>query len=378
MSIHPRRASRDLFDTLYGGPPEMTVRVPGRINLIGEHTDYNDGFVMPMAIELATWVTLRPRRDRTVHIASLGYPPVSFSLNGLERGHDWADYVRGVAWVMGAYRLSGWDGAIATDIPIGAGLSSSAALSVAAVLCFAAVSGSSWEAKEAALVARRSENDWVGAGVGIMDPLIVAAGGSMLIDCRDLTMCPVPPPEGAEIVILDSGTRRHLVDSEYGERRAACERATRAAGVPSLRDLSVSDLPRLAGMVDAVTFRRARHVITENQRVLVAADALGRGDVGLFGRLMVDSHRSLRDDYTVTSEVLDTLVAISLDTSGCRGARMTGAGFGGCVVALVDRSALPDFMDSVAKRWKEATHRRLRMYVGRAAEGGIVYSGDSR
>jgi galactokinase len=365
-----------LFDARFGGEPNFIIRAPGRVNLIGEHTDYNDGFVLPMAIERATWVALRPRPDRMVSIASVGHEDVAFDLNDFERGDDgWAEYVKGVAWAIGSKELSGWEGAFASDIPIGAGLSSSAALEIAAALAFSTASNLPWEPTAAAVDAQRCENEWMGLGSGIMDQLIIATaeeGNATLIDCRTLNLHPAPLPDGVAIVILDTGTRRELVGSEYDDRRSACERASAAAGVEALRDLAVTDMNDLADVVDPVTFRRARHVVTENARTVEAATALETGDVIRFGRLMAESHRSLRDDYEVSSSALDLMVDIASGLDGCLGARMTGAGFGGCAVALVRNDEANRFAGEVADRYSAASDNESLVYVTGAAAGALI------
>ncbi|MEA3510641.1 MAG: galactokinase [Actinomycetota bacterium] len=364
------------FRDRFGGNPEFVVRAPGRVNLIGEHTDYNDGFVLPMAIDRAVWIALRTRDDRMVRIVSSGHPEAEFDLDDLVQGIDgWAEYVKGVAWSTGSAGLSGWDGAVASDIPIGAGLSSSAALEIATALVFATVSGDEWDPIASALVAQRAENEWVGVSCGIMDQLIVATaseGHATLIDCRTLELAPVPLPDDATIVILDTGTRRQLVDSEYDERRRACERAAEAAAVPALRDLTSADLDVLTSLVDDITLRRARHVVTENDRTIEAATALRAGDTTRFGQLMDASHRSLRDDFQVSSEALDLMVEIASGVDGCLGARMTGAGFGGCAVALVASSAPATFVDKVVERYASVTGLEPKAYVTGAASGASV------
>lgn len=369
-------AAAALFRDRFGGDPEFVVRAPGRVNLIGEHTDYNDGFVLPMAIDRSVWIALRARDDRVVRIVSSGHPETEFDLDGLVQGIDgWAEYVKGVAWSTGSVGLSGWDGAVASDIPTGAGLSSSAALEVAATLVFATVSGEQWDPIASALAAQRAENEWVGVSCGIMDQLIVATaseGHATLIDCRTLELAPVPLPDDVAIVILDTGTRRQLVDSEYDERRRACEGAAEAASVPALRDLSVADLEALSDLVDEVTLRRARHVVTENDRTVEAAAALGSGDTARFGQLMEASHRSLRDDFQVSSEALDLMVEIASGVDGCLGARMTGAGFGGCAVALVAASEAAAFVDEVVESYASATGLEPKAYVTGAASGAGV------
>ncbi len=366
----------DLFSTRFGGEPDFVIRAPGRVNLVGEHTDYNDGFVLPMAIEQATWIAVRATHDRTIRLASDEHDDAEFSLDHLVREvGPWSEYVKGVAWAMGAAHLRGWEGALASDIPIGAGLSSSAALEVASVLAFVTISDQTWDPTASALTAQRAENEWVGVSCGIMDQLIVAtaeAGHATLIDCRTLGLTPAPIPDDVAVVILDTGTRRQLAESAYDERREACERAARAAGVPALRDLSVDDLDELARAVDDVTLRRARHVITENARTIEAATALGDGNVRRFGELMNDSHTSLHGDFEVSSDALDLMVEIASGIDGCIGARMTGAGFGGCAVALLRDDAAESFVTEVTRRYSAVSSNKPFAYVTKAAAGARI------
>jgi len=374
--VTPEGSAVALFTDRFGGRPEIILRAPGRVNLIGEHTDYNDGFVFPMAIERATWVAVRRRRDRTVRVASVGHPDASFDLTALTRGgDDWAEYVKGIAWALGPASLAGWEGAFATDIPIGAGLSSSAALGVAGALAFVTVSGGAWHPADAARAAQRVENEWLGLGSGIMDQLIIATaieGHASLIDCRTLEAAPTPLPKDVVAVILDTGTRRELVASAYDDRRAACERAARTAGVSALRDLTLIDLERVARDLEPEDLRRARHVVTENRRTVEAAKALAAGDLGRFGQLMAEAHRSIRDDFEASSDALDLMVEIAASSDGCVGARMTGGGFGGCAVALVRDEHAPAFVEEVGRRYAVASGREPRAYVTRAAAGASI------
>ncbi len=343
-----------LFRSRFAGEPEVLVRSPGRVNLIGDHTDYNDGFVLPMAIDRALWIAARRRDDRTLRVATEGAPAAVLDLDRVEhRAGEWTEYVMGVAWSLSAsgHPTPAWEGAVASDIPIGAGLSSSAALELGAARVFVALADSSWDGAVMAQLAQRAENQWVGMACGIMDQLVVSTaeeGAALLIDCRSLVRTPVGLPDGVSVLIVDSGTRRSLVDSAYNERRAACERAAAALGVAALRD---ADLAGVAGVaLDAVTLRRARHVVEENRRVLEFADRLRRGDLVAAGRLMTESHASLRDDFEVSTPVLDELAAALDATEGCFGARLTGAGFGGCLVALVTPAAAGSVADAVRAR----------------------------
>jgi galactokinase len=364
------------FEERQGGPPAFVVRAPGRVNLIGEHTDYNDGYVMPMAIDRAMWIALRPRTDRRVVGYSLDLDQtVDFGLAriGDERA-GWGDYVKGVAWALqdAGYELQGWEGVVAGDVPIGAGLSSSAALEMASIRAFAAVSGFAWEAAEAARIGQRAENEWVGVSCGIMDQLISAAGvdgHALLIDCRSLEMQPVPLPPGTSIVVLDTTTRRGLVDSVYNERRAQCEDAARFFGVPALRDVSLDLFQAREEELDDPKRRRARHVVTEDARTLDAAEAMRRGDALALGKLMNASHVSLRDDFEVSSHELNVIVECAQRENACCGARMTGAGLGGCAVALARADAAAAFSGAVADCYERATGLAPNVYVCSAADG---------
>ncbi len=357
----------------------MVVRAPGRVNLIGEHTDYNDGFVLPMAIDRAVWIALRPRPDQRVLLHSLDFEQAAgFSLDQLRHENaGWVEYCRGVAWALqeAGYSLAGWEGVMAGNVPIGAGLSSSAALELATARAFAAVSGWPWEAATMARIAQRAENQWVGMNCGIMDQMIAAAGRAghaLLIDCRSLATEAVPLPPGTVVVVLDTATRRELVESAYNERRAQCEAAARFFGAPALRDVTLAEFEALAGQLDPIIRRRARHVISENERTLQAAAAMCQGDAVTLGRLMDASHESLRQDFEVSRPELDTMAALARQQPGCYGARMTGGGFGGCAIALVETAAAPDFTTQVAAAYQAATGRQPKVYVCTATDGAEV------
>jgi len=375
MTIEPLDLAR-LHEERFGGPPKWIVRAPGRVNLIGEHTDYNDGFVLPLAIDRAIWIALEPRDDGRVVVYSADFEQSGeFSLSGLKQEQQgWLEYLKGVAWSLqdAGYPLTGWQGVVRGDVPRGAGLSSSAALEVAATRAFAAVSGWTWEPVSMAKLGQRAENRWVGVNCGIMDQLISAAGReshALLIDCRSLELAPVPFPSGVAVAILDTSTRRGLVDSEYNERRASCEAAAKAFQVDALRDVDLARFERERDRLDPTIARRARHVISENQRTLAAAEAMRRGDVESLGRLMDESHESLRADYEVSSQALDAMVAAARAHPACRGARMTGAGFGGCAVAVIDAASSDDFRRRVADEYQKRTGLVPTVYVCRATEG---------
>jgi galactokinase len=370
-----RQRVTDEFHRNFGAPPAFVVRAPGRVNLIGEHTDYNDGFVLPMAIDRDIWIALRRRTDRRVVLRSLDFTePVDFSLDDLEHAEGWAEYVRGSAWVLEeeGFNIGGWEGVLAGDIPIGAGLSSSAALELALLKTFWAVSPWAWDGRRMAQMARRIENEWVGVQSGIMDQLISSlgeAGHALLIDCRSLETSSVPLPAGTRVVVLDTGTRRGLVDSAYNERVAQCQEAAAYFGVPALRDVSLETFEEDHPRLDGLALRRARHVVSENARTLQAAEAMRAGDSSALGQLMKASHRSLRDDYEVSSKELDVMVEVALRQAGCYGARMTGGGFGGCAVALVEERVVDGFVESVGVGYADQTGITPSVYVCRASAG---------
>jgi galactokinase len=370
------------FQEHFNATPRYIVRAPGRVNLIGEHTDYNDGFVLPMAIDRATWIALSPRNDGHVEVYSLDFDAsIEFSLADFKNEDaGWAEYVKGVAWVLqeAGHPINGWNGVIAGDVPIGAGLSSSASIELATARAFAAISGVEWEPANMARMSQKAENQWVGMNCGIMDQMISAAGvagTALLIDCRSLATENVPLPAGTVVVVLDTATRRGLVDSAYNERRSQCEAAAKTFGIQALRDISLADFERRAGELDEVTRRRARHVISENERTLAAADAMKAGEAAALGQLMNASHVSLRDDFEVSSEALDVMVEKAQAHKGCIGARMTGAGFGGCAVALVRADQAESFAKQVSEAYTKATDLEPSIYICTPAQGAEVVRG---
>jgi galactokinase len=380
MSLYSRVSKA--FTERFHASPRFLVRAPGRVNLIGEHTDYSGGFVLPMAIDRAIWIALRPRQDGEVHVHSLDFDETaSFRLQSLQNtGEGWAEYLKGVAWALqeAGHGLRGWQGVLAGDIPRGAGLSSSAALELATARAFAAVSDLPWDPAQMAKLCQRAENEWVGMRCGIMDQMISAAGQAdhaLLIDCRSLATTAVPLPPETVVVVLDTATRRGLVDSAYNERRRQCEAAARFFGVPALRDVSMEQFEARAGELDQVTLRRARHVITENARTLEAAEAMRRGDAVELGRLMNASHSSLRDDFEVSSAALNAMVECARQEDGSYGARMTGAGFGGCAIALVREETAVTASASIAACYRRATGTEPNIYTCAAADGADVVAG---
>jgi galactokinase len=363
------------FQEIFGEKPAFLVRAPGRVNLIGEHTDYNDGFVLPMAIDRAAWIALRPRDDRSVRAYSLDYQETAeFPLNDLQKGKGWAEYLKGVANELktASLHVEGWDGVLGGDVPKGAGLSSSAAVEMAAARAFAAVSGFNWEPARMAQIGQRAENHWVGVNCGIMDQMASAAaraGHALFLDCRSLEYEQVPLPDGVVVVVMDTSTRRGLVDSAYNERRAQCEAAANFFGVPALRDVSLEEFQAKSGVLENTVMRRARHVITENRRVLGAVAAMRAGDSRILGRLFNESHASLRDDFQVTNEALNQIVDAAQAHPACYGARMTGAGFGGCAVALVEAEQVETFISTAMEEYRRRTGLEARFCICQAAEG---------
>jgi galactokinase len=375
------------FTHLYGSAPTQAVRAPGRVNLIGEHTDYNDGFCLPMAIERDVLMLLRPRSDTTVRVSSLQQKNLEIFDVGPSEGTSihkassvsarWADYVKGCAQVLRqeGFRLRGVDLALTGDVPLGSGLSSSAALEVATMHALLGANGLSMPAERIARLAQRAENSYVGTNCGILDQLSSAcavAGQAMLMDCRTLQLTPAPLPEGVCVVIADTGKRRGLVDSAYNERRAQCEAGARALGVSHLRDVSLAGLWRAAQerRLDALALRRCEHVVAENGRTQAAFACLRAGDAVALGQLMDQSHADLRDKFEVSCMELDQMVALARALPGCLGSRMTGAGFGGCTVSLVRESEAEAFIQGLNAAYRAAQPTlAMAVYRTRPAAG---------
>ncbi len=377
------RTVREAFYDLYGGGEPRLFHAPGRVNLIGEHTDFNDGFVLPMAIDRGTTVAAAPRPDRQVSAHSVNLNRTAeFDLDapGPRRRGVWFDYVEGVAQALirrGA-RLRGAELVIASDVPSGAGLSSSAALEVSTGMALVAVSGVELDLKELALAGQEAEHTYVGTKCGIMDQFTSAcgrAGHALLIDCRSLEATPIPLDTSETVVVVcDTHVKHQLASSAYNERRADCERGVELLrealpGLKALRDVSVEALRAHEERLPETVRRRCRHVVTENARTLRAAAALEAGGVDELGRLMWLSHESLRDDYEVSCAELDALVEIAAGVPGVAGARMTGGGFGGCTVNLVRRGALERFREIAAREYERKFGVELSVYVVEASDG---------
>ena len=372
----------EAFEQHFTGSAPRLFQAPGRVNLIGEHTDYNDGFVMPVAIDRHVVLAARARQDGRVRLWSVDFQQVAeFSLDAIlpDPAAPWSNYVRGVSRVLQleGFVLQGMDAAIAGNVPIGSGLSSSAAIEMAVAVAFRALHSLEIAPEQLAQLCQRAENDFVGMKCGIMDQFIAALGQpghALWIDCRSLEYEPVPLPAEASVVVCDTMKRRGLVDSDYNARRQECERAVdllqgRLPGVQALRDVTSADLARYGSLLPPVVRRRCMHVVSENERVLVAADALREGRVTQFGRLMDESHASLRDDYEVSCPELDLMVDLARQAPGCLGARMTGAGFGGCTVNWVRADQTAEFAGLVGEQYLAKSGVVPEVYICHASGG---------
>lgn len=372
---------RIAFCAAFGGAPDVVARAPGRVNLIGEHTDYNDGFVFPCAIGFETRVAARARNDSLYRVmaADFGTTIDTFQALGVmerSRENPWSNYVRGVVVEMrrAGFEVKGADLAIAGNLPQGAGLSSSAALEVAMALAVAALAGrAGTDRTEIAKICQRAENDFVGCKCGIMDQLVSARGvdgAALLIDCRSLDCRPVSAPEDAAILIVHSGVIHGHVEGKYNERRRQCEEAAAMLGVAKLRDADEAVLARHENQLDPVTFRRARHVITENRRTIEAADAFARSDLAALGRLMRESHLSMRDDFEITTPDIDRLAAITNTAIGeAGGARMTGGGFGGAVVAVARKVRVEEIANQITAAYRRPDGKPTEILNEKPAAG---------
>jgi galactokinase len=363
-----------------GSPPELVAKAPGRVNLIGEHTDYNGGFVLPAAIDYATYVAIAKRSDTRLNVVALDWNDETDTVDlsaPQEFNHTrmWPNYVRGVVeqLLKRGLPVGGCDLVISGNIPQGAGLSSSASLEVALGKAISELCGSSLSALDLARVGQDAENQFVGCACGIMDQLISASGAAdhaVLIDCRDFTTTPVGLPDGYAIMIINSNVRRGLVDSEYNLRRLQCETAARHYGVALLREISTDQLHDGRGNLDLLSFNRARHVVEENDRVLQMVDALAAGNLQLVSGFMADSHESMKSLFEITVPAVDFLVDIVAEVlHGDGGVRMTGGGFGGCVIALVANDRLTAVADVVQEKYPQNTGLQADVYLASATQG---------
>ncbi|MEG3134563.1 galactokinase [Rouxiella sp. T17] len=373
----------EIFEQAFGYPATMTIKAPGRVNLIGEHTDYNDGFVLPCAIDYETVIACGQRNDRTIRVIAADYDNQQdeFSLEEpivSTTALPWANYVRGVVkhLLLRNGDFSGADMVISGNVPQGAGLSSSASLEVAVGQALKSLYDLPIDGVQLALNGQEAENQFVGCNCGIMDQLISALGKedhALLIDCRSLETKAVSMPKDASVVIINSNVKRGLVDSEYNTRRKQCEEAARFFDVKALRDVSLAEFAAKSAELDPMTARRARHVITENDRTEAAAIALSQGDLKKMGVLMAESHVSMRDDFEITVPPIDTLVEIVKSVIGDRGGvRMTGGGFGGCIVALMPSDLVDEVRKTVAHEYHAKTGIKETFYVCQASEGASV------
>jgi galactokinase len=378
------------FRERFGSEPSILVRSPGRVNLIGEHTDYNLGYVLPLAIDRYTKLAAGPRSDKKLNIYSetMGQS-IEIALDNhiglMGEASHWANYARGVAWWLEEhdYHPTGANVLIWGDLPVGAGLSSSASVLMGLLAAISAVSGWDIPRPEMARAAQKIENDFIGVPVGIMDQMVIGLAepkSALLIDCRSLNTTTVPlnlDAKGLSLIVANSGISRDLADSAYARRRRECEAALGALKVitynlelESLRDVDSKMLSQYGSKLYPTLYKRARHVVTENERVLQSVSALQDNDFEELGRLMNESHDSLRHDFEVSNPFMDRLVDLAHETEGVLGARLTGAGFGGCTVNLVRNEAIRDFNRNVVRRYSEETSLKAETYVVRPV-GGI-------
>ena len=372
------------FRDKFGAEPTISVRSPGRVNLIGEHIDYNDGFVLPMAIPLQTEMALRPRDDGDVILHSPLFGDTRhFQLSSYGKQNHWIDYAQAVASELQRenIELSGFEGIVMSNVPLASGLSSSASFEVAVALAFLHGAGVQKSPRDVALLCQRAENQFIGVNCGIMDQMAVSAcqaDHALLLDCRDVTTRQVPfKLRDHAVVVTDSGAPRELASSAYNERRAQCEQGLRimqqqVPGARSLRDISHEELDEFDNGMPSIVRRRLEHVIGEIERTQLAVAALEKGDLEAFGQQMNMSHASLRDDYEVSSAELDFLTDWARRQPGVLGSRMTGAGFGGCTVTLIEKSRANAFISGQINAYADAMNRPARAWVCEAVDGAQV------
>lgn len=372
---------KNKFIQLYGEGEVVISSAPGRVNIIGDHTDYNEGFVLPAAINFNTRVLARKRNDNYINVVALDInnEQVSFELTNIESGEDgtWSNYVKGTLLVLksAGFQFDGADLLISGDIPQGAGLSSSAAFEIAILKSFCELYKLDLTGIQAAQLGQKAENEFVGCQCGIMDQLISALGQerhAMLLDCRDLSYKYANIPENLAIMIIDSKVKRQLVDSEYNIRREQCEKVAKHFSKPSLREVSLQELEQNRSLLDDVLFRRAKHVITENQRTLAAYDALNDENLALMSKLMMQSHLSLKNDFEVSTSEIDKLVEIVATELGEKvGVRMTGGGFGGCVVAVLPKERAEVLAKKVLDKYLSETRITAQIHLCTAEQGAF-------
>lgn len=372
------------FGELFSCDPAVVVRAPGRVNLIGEHTDYNDGFVIPVAIDRFIAMAASKSEGEEVELHSLDYTSsVRFPLSHIEYDHQnqWSNYFKGVAYLLRqeGYKVGGCRVVLKGDIPQGAGLSSSAALEVASALTLKSLFALPLADKELIRLCQRAENEFVGVRCGIMDQFVsclARQGSALFLDCRELSYRNIPFSDEFRVMICNTMVRRELASSQYNIRRGECEEGVRILaqklpGIKALRDVSLDDFLQHRHLLPLVVAKRCRHVIRENQRVLEGTEMLKKGDMLAFGRLMHLSHYSLKEDYEVSCAELDCMVELAESTEGVVGARMTGAGFGGCTVNIVQRDKAEEAQRSIFSRYKKKMEVEPEIYLSSPAEGAL-------
>lgn len=369
------------FEEMFAARPKV-FQAPGRVNLIGEHTDYNDGFVMPCAIGFSTWVAIAGRADHKLVIRSEDFPEqFEFDIGNLPQHGSglWCDYILGVAVTLksAGYPLQGANLLVHGEVPIGAGLSSSAAVEVASALALMSLNGSMFPMPDVARICQRAENVFVGARVGIMDQFISClgkAGHALMLDCRSLDFQYIPVPNSVRLVICNTMVKHEHASGAYNRRREECDEGVKLLSksypsIRALRDVSVDELEKHAGDLPEIIYKRCLHVVRENQRVLDSAEYLKHNDLGGFGRLMAESHASMRDLYEISCREVDIMVEIANGLPGFRGGRMTGGGFGGCTVNLIDNAEAQSFSKEIASRYQQATGIKPDIYVCTPSNG---------
>lgn len=370
-------STKAAFERQFGNSPAGVWSAPGRANLIGEHTDYNLGFVFPFGINARTYAAVGLREDRIARVAStIDGKVYQLDLDGDQppTGLDWAGYPLGVAWVMRDSLKHGFDCFIDSNVPIGAGLSSSAAIECAVAVSLHDLNDLALDRKELARIGQRAENQVVGAPTGIMDQMasmLAAHDSAVLIDCRTLETEVIQlglEARNLVIAVIDTGVKHRHAEGGYGARRASCELGAKLMGVQSLRDLNAGDLARAKEILDDETFRRVRHIVTENERVLKATAALRAGQMKEFGRLLDESHLSMRDDFEISVPELDVAVVAAIE-AGALGARMTGGGFGGAAIALIDQGRLEVLREKVAEHYARKGFNPAKVFLVKP-EGG--------
>jgi galactokinase len=376
------------FQELFGSQPTL-FRAPGRVNLLGEHTDYNDGFVLPSALAFSTRIAIAARQDRKLVVRSEGFREhFEFDLDHLPSRAlgVWCDYILGVTVMLRemGHSIPGASLLVSGEVPIGAGLSSSAALEVGSALALMSLSGVRLPLPDVARLCQRAENVFIGARVGIMDQFVSClgkTGHALLLDCRSLEFRLVPIPKDVQLVICNTMVKHDHASGSYNRRREECDEGVRILkkwypDIHALRDVSVEQLEPHVASIPATIYKRCLHVVAENQRVLEGAKCLAEGQVGRFGDLMGQSHRSLRDFYEVSCRELDIMVELAECLRGFQGGRMTGGGFGGCTVNLVTGADAPIFAEQISERYREATGIKPDVYVCLAADGASAVASE--